>query len=78
MPKFAREQAIRTPNSAAMTDPSKSLTWEQVDEIINRAANLILATDLGEKRRIAVFAENSSETALAPVSYTHLTLPTKA
>ena len=65
MPKFAREQAIRTPNSPAMTDPSKSLTWEQVDEIINRAANLILATDLGEKRRIAVFAENSSETALA-------------
>ena len=64
MPKFA-QQASRTPNSVAMTDPSKSLTWEQVDEIINRAANLILATDLGEKRRIAVFAENASETALA-------------
>ncbi len=65
MPKFAQEQAVRTPNSPAMTDPSKSLTWEQVDEIINRAANLILEADLGEKRRIAVFAENSSETALA-------------
>ena len=65
MPKFAQEQAVRTPNSPAMTDPSKSLTWEQVDEIINRAANLILEADLGEKRRIAVFAENASETALA-------------
>ena len=56
MPKFAKEQALRTPDSPAMIDPYKTLTWEQVDEIINRAANIILQTDLGEKRRIAVFA----------------------
>ena len=65
MPKFAKEQALRTPDSPAMIDPYKTLTWEQVDEIINRAANIILQTDLGEKRRIAVFAENAAETALA-------------
>ena len=65
MPKFAKEQALRTPDSPAMIDPCKTLTWEEVDEIINRAANIILQTDLGEKRRIAVFAENAAETALA-------------
>jgi acyl-CoA synthetase (AMP-forming)/AMP-acid ligase II len=48
-----------------MIDPYKSLTWEEVDEIINRAANIILGSDLGVKRRVAVFAENASETALA-------------
>tara|TARA_B100001758_G_C18404318_1_gene611008 strand:+ start:962 stop:2497 length:1536 start_codon:yes stop_codon:yes gene_type:complete len=65
MPKFAEKQAVLTPNSPAMIDPYKTLTWEQVDEIINRAANIILQSDLGEKRRIAVFAENAAETALA-------------
>ncbi|HJM97133.1 MAG: AMP-binding protein [Acidimicrobiales bacterium] len=65
MPKFAEEQSNRTPDAIALTDPQKSLTWEQVDEILNRAANIILKSDLGSKRRIAVFAENASETALA-------------
>ena len=65
MPKFSKQQALKTPNTVAMTDPYKSLTWEEVDEIINRAANIILKLNLGEKRRIAVFAENAAETALA-------------
>ena len=65
MPKFAQQQAEKTPNTAAMIDPYKSLTWEEVDDIINRAANIILASDLGVKRRVAVFAENAAETALA-------------
>ena len=65
MPKFAQQQAEKTPNTVAMIDPYKSLTWEEVDDIINRAANIILASELGEKRRIAVFAENAAETALA-------------
>ncbi|MEC7366515.1 MAG: AMP-binding protein, partial [Actinomycetota bacterium] len=65
MPKFAQQQAEKTPNTVAMIDPYKSLTWEEVDDIINRAANIILASELGDKRRIAVFAENAAETALA-------------
>ena len=55
MPKFAQQQAEKTPNTVAMIDPYKSLTWEEVDDIINRAANIILASELGERRRIAVF-----------------------
>jgi len=65
MPKFAEQQSRKTPSAIALTDPDKSLTWEQVDEILNRAANLLLDIDLGPKRRVAVFAENASETALA-------------
>ena len=65
MPKFAEQQSKKTPSAIALTDPEKSLTWEQVNEILNRAANLILDSDLGPKRRVAVFAENASETALA-------------
>ncbi len=65
MPKFAEQQSKKTPSAIALTDPDKSLTWEQVDEILNRAANLLLDIDLGPKRRVAVFAENASETALA-------------
>ena len=65
MPKFSEQQALKTPNTIAMTDPYKSLTWEEVDEIINRAANIILKLNIGKKRRIAVFAENAAETALA-------------
>jgi len=65
MPKFAEQQSKKTPSAIALTDPDKSLTWEQVDEILNRAANLLIDIDLGPKRRVAVFAENASETALA-------------
>ncbi len=65
MPKFAQEKATNEPSAIALTDPNKSLTWGQVDKILNQVANLILASDLGEKRRVAVFAENASETALA-------------
>ena len=65
MPKFAEQQSKKTPSAIALTDPDKSLTWEQVDEILNRAANLLLEINLGPKRRVAVFAENASETALA-------------
>jgi len=65
MPKFAEQQSRKTPSAIALTDPDKSLTWEQVDEIINRVANLLLDIDLGSKRRLAVFTENASETALA-------------
>ena len=46
MPKFSEQQALKTPNTVAMTDPYKSLTWEEVDEIINRAANIILKLNL--------------------------------
>lgn len=43
----------------------RSRSWLDVDEELNRVASNMLAADLGPKRRIAVFAENASEAALA-------------
>lgn len=53
------------PAALALVDPSRELTWADIDEPLNQCANLLLAMDLGEHRRVAVFAENASETALA-------------
>ena len=45
--------------------PERRLGWAEVDDVLNRVANLVLSTDLGSDRRVAVFAENAAETALA-------------
>lgn len=55
-------------NDIALRDPDKALTWAEVDEILNRCANGLQVFDLGKERRIAVFAENAVETALANLS----------
>ncbi len=68
MPQFANALAITRPDDIALRDPDKALTWGHVDELLNRAANALQNMDLGEDRRVAVFAENAVETALANLS----------
>ena len=65
MPEFAKRRAAADPTASALVDPHRSLTWGEVDEALNRCANAILAHCFGPARRVAVFAENSAETALA-------------
>jgi long-chain acyl-CoA synthetase len=65
VPEFAKRHAAADPSASALVDPLRSLTWSDVDEALNRSANALLALDLGEFRRVAVFAENAAETALA-------------
>jgi len=65
MPEFAAELAAADPNAVALADQYRDLTWTEVNDSLNRCANLLLDMDLGPKRRIAVFAENAGETALA-------------
>ncbi|MGE5211918.1 MAG: AMP-binding protein [Acidobacteriota bacterium] len=69
MPRFAKECAAADPTGFALVDGDRELTWSQVDDALNRCANLLLALDrsgdLGPAHRIAVFAENAAETALA-------------
>jgi long-chain acyl-CoA synthetase len=65
MPAFAADLARERPDEIAVRDPDKALRWAEVDDILNRVANISLATDLGPSRRVAVFAENAAETALA-------------
>src|SRR5690606_24966228 len=65
VPQFAEKLAAERPEEIALRDEQKALTWAEVNELLNRVANGLLAMDLGTDRRIAVFAENAAETALA-------------
>lgn len=69
MPRFAKERATADPTGFALVDGNRSMSWAEVDDALNRCANLLLAADrdgeLGSQHRIAVFAENAGETALA-------------
>ena len=69
MPRFAQERAAADPTGFALVDDGRELTWSEVNDALNRCANKLLdaarSGDLGAAHRIAVFAENSAETALA-------------
>ncbi|HVN02412.1 MAG TPA: AMP-binding protein [Caulobacteraceae bacterium] len=61
----AAERARSEPQALALADERIELGWARLDELLNRAANALLAADVGDGRRIGVFAHNSAETALA-------------
>ncbi len=65
MVAFAKQRAEAHPDEIALRDPDRAFTWAEVDALLNRVANALLAVDLGVHHRIAVFAENAAETALA-------------
>src|SRR6478735_2679017 len=65
MPEFATHLADERPDEAALRDGDRALGWAEVGEVLNRVANRLRATDLGPRARVAVFAENAAETALA-------------
>src|SRR4029079_175747 len=66
VPAFAAELARVRPDQIALRDPDQTHGWAQVDDILNRVTNqLVPSFDLGPDRRVAVFAENAAETALA-------------
>lgn len=62
---FAKSFSEQYPGEIAIQDDRRQLDWSQVDDTLNRCANGLQAMDLGPDRRIAVFAENAVETALA-------------
>lgn len=62
---FAKKYAGEYPEETAIQDDHHSLSWAEVDDELNRCANGLQAMDLGPGTRIAVFAENSLETAMA-------------
>lgn len=65
MPEFASRLAEERPDEVALRDQKQALGWAEVGDVLNRVANHVLSTDLGPNRRVAVFAENANETALA-------------
>jgi long-chain acyl-CoA synthetase len=62
---FAKPYSVEHPEEIAICDPEKELKWAEVDDILNRCANGLQSLDLGPDVRIAVFAENAVETAMA-------------
>ena len=86
MTQFALRLSAQRPDEVALCDERAAMGWQQVYETLNRFANALNGLDLGPQRRIAVFAENAVETALAnlgglvagasvvPVNF-HLTAP---
>ena len=62
---FAKPYAIEAPEDIAIRDDHTALTWAEVDDQLNRCGSGLQAMDLGPETRIAVFAENTVETALA-------------
>lgn len=65
MPEFASRLAAERPTEVALRDHRAALGWAAVGDVLDRVANRLLIADLGDARRVAVFAENSVETALA-------------
>jgi long-chain acyl-CoA synthetase len=62
---FARRLAAERPREIALADGATELSWAEVDDRCNRIANALAGASFGAERRIAVFAENAAETALA-------------
>jgi long-chain acyl-CoA synthetase len=58
-------RARATPAEAALSDDRQVITWEALDHVLNRAANALLTLRTADNDRVAVFAENSIETAIA-------------
>ena len=65
MPEFSAALARERPDEVALVDPSHEFRWHEVDSVLNRVANNLLDLELAAGERVAVFAENAAETALA-------------
>jgi len=62
---FAKKYAEEYPDETAIQDSQHAFSWAEVNDKLNRCANGLQAADLGPDVRVAVFAENHVETALA-------------
>ncbi|MEH6557921.1 MAG: AMP-binding protein [Oceanicoccus sp.] len=62
---FAKTYAENQPDEIAIRDDRYALKWLEVNDILNRCVNGLQSLDLGPAIRVAVFGENSVETALA-------------
>lgn len=65
MTEFAERLSKSRPTEIAIRDPDQAFTWAQVSDTLNRVANALQSRDLGAHHRVAVFAENAVETAMA-------------
>nr|WP_155924947.1 non-ribosomal peptide synthetase [Mycolicibacterium sp. CBMA 234] len=62
------EQVQRTPDAAAVTFEGRSLTYRELDEAANRAANVLVAKGVGAGQRVALLLPRSDEAIVAMVA----------
>lgn len=55
----------RRPQAVALTDDAASLTWAELDLVLDRAVEALRGLDTGPSARVAVMAANSVETVVA-------------
>lgn len=67
----ASAKSAAMPEEPAIVDERRTVTWRELDDTLNRAANALLRTDLGARRRVGVFAGNSAETVCAYLAGFH-------
>ena len=67
----AAEKARICPADMALADENGVIAWAELDSVLNRATNALLAAGLGPDRRIGVFAMNSAETVLVYLTGLH-------
>lgn len=67
----AAEKSKTVPDDLALADELVTITWGELDPILNRAANGLLSLGLGPDQRMGVFAHNSAETVLAYLAGLH-------
>jgi acyl-CoA synthetase (AMP-forming)/AMP-acid ligase II len=58
-------RGTRDDEEALRYEWDEALTWRELDGLLNRSINALLARDLGPNRRVAVFAENSVTNVVA-------------
>jgi acyl-CoA synthetase (AMP-forming)/AMP-acid ligase II len=54
----------------ALSDPRRTFTWSELDEVLNRLVNRLISLGLAPGQRVAVYAENAAETVLSHVAGT--------
>ncbi len=67
----AARKAQASPEALALCDERGPIGWAQLDLLLNRATNGLMADGPGEGRRVGVFATNSAETVLAYLAALH-------
>lgn len=70
----AANKARLTPDALALADERTSLSWAQIDPILNRAANALLSE--AAVTRMAIFSGNCVETVLAHLAGLHAGIST--
>ena len=62
---FLEMRARGTPAATALVDSRCRFTWAELDEVVNRFSNLLLADGAKPGDRLAIYSPNRAEAVIA-------------